>query len=77
MSATLLIRPFFHKVYVCDSCGTECYFCVTHDKTVRKWPRKCPFRAANKHLGPPPKWRPIEEARCATYARGEVGRDEA
>ena len=38
----------FYKFYVCESCGTKCYFCVTNDHNSLPRPDKCPYEKSEE-----------------------------
>jgi len=39
----LVVRQPFHRFYMCDACGTTCYFCVTNDHNSLPPPGCCPY----------------------------------
>lgn len=54
---TLIVGQPFHKFYVCDSCGTFCYFCVTNDFNSLPQPNRCPYKS--QILNMKANWRPL------------------
>ena len=56
---TLTVDQAFHKFYVCDACGTECYFCVTNTWRGLPCPKRCPYGDDGEIKV---NWRPIEES---------------
>ena len=43
MGGTLRVKEMFFKFYVCDACGTRCYFCATNDHGSLPCPTQCPY----------------------------------
>ena len=39
----LVVKQLFHRFYMCDACGTVCYFCVTNDHNSLPPPGCCPY----------------------------------
>ena len=56
---TLVVRELFRKFYVCDVCGTPCYFCVTNSFGSLPVPKKCPYKTEDGD--PDPEWRALHE----------------
>ena len=40
----LVVKEKFHKFYVCDACGTNCYACVTNSFNSLPCPNKCLYQ---------------------------------
>ena len=53
---TLKVRQRFRKFFICDGCGTPCYFCVTNDFGSLPKPVKCPYNPRSEYSAKP-NWR--------------------
>lgn len=68
MAGILEITQRFHRFYVCDACGTECYFCVTNSWKSLPAPHGCPYSDGDEMK---PNWRELENDKLKGEDDGE------
>ena len=57
------VEEKFHKFYICDACGTNCYMIVTNSHDALPRPDRCPYRKSDsKDMEfSPANWREYKE----------------